>query len=411
MMLCRFRRVILLTLASLLSGCALYKDSGDWEGIRPKALHEGHIIVMIPDARSALAEEVTADLATRHRVKYLGGYWMSSINARCEMFDVPEGTGIDRVVAALSAEDRVSHAQRTQRFTTFADALSYANYQYAPDQLGASELHRWTRGSGIRIAVVDTGADRYHPALRGVGLTVRDYVQSGDKGIDFDRDRHGTAVLGVIAAHNDDLRGISGIAPDAEFLLIKACWHPTENSFKARCSSVSLARAIDFAINADVDIINLSLAGPPDELITSLLDEAERRQILTVAAAGASLAETQAYPASLDNVIGVISSDKRGDFDTPTWTTGDAVVVAPGEEVITLAPGGGYELRSGSSLSSAHVAGLLALLIDPDTRPSPKQVRAALFGTGQPASTTVTQAAFAIKPDALAAYLDLRQLH
>ena len=394
-----------------LAGCASTSDHNDVKRTMPMKLGGRQIVAAIPVSPNTTVTDLIAELAQQNGVSVMSDFPLESIGVRCAVFMAPTNVDMSAVIAKLESDPRVAFAQPNRAFETFANAAPYDAIRYAPRELGAGELHRWTTGRGVRIAVIDTGADRRHPALRGARIVAKDFVQREQLG--FDDDRHGTAVVGVLSARSHTGSNAWGLAPDAEVLAIKACSQSQPQSDKARCSSWTIAQAIDYAMEADASIINLSLGGPPDRLIATLLKEAERRQILTVAAAGEASSEAEAFPASLKSVIGVIASNVRGEFSAPVWVARSALVMmAPGEDVITLSPGGGYELRSGSSLASAHVAGLLALLLDARAGVSALEVRETLFGTGRAISVDAKRtAAYITRPDGIAAFHKLRMTY
>lgn len=134
---------------------------------------------------------------------------------------------------------------------------------------GADLAHRWATGQGVKVAVVGTGVDTKHPDLHGRIIRTINFVEGGER--TFARDSHGIAVAGVIAATADNEVGIFGIAPQADIVVVKACWQPAPGTQEAVCSSWTLAKAIDFTILVRAQILNLSLAGPPDPLLARFL--------------------------------------------------------------------------------------------------------------------------------------------
>jgi subtilisin family serine protease len=196
------------------------------------------------------------------------------------------------------------------------------------------------------VTIIDTGADINHPELRTQISTHHDFTGISD----FADDAHGTAVAGVIGAASGNGIGMTGIAPDADLTVLRACWY-TDGKAKAVCDSFTLAKALTHALESDTDVINLSLAGPHDPLLGRILSLALDNGIVVVAAA----AKTPGFPAS---VPGVIVVDSQVDE-----TAEAAQLVAPGEGILVPVPGGGFDYASGSSLSAAHVSGVAALLI------------------------------------------------
>src|SRR5262249_55725150 len=92
------------------------------------------------------------------------------------------------------------------------------------------------------------------------------------------------------------------------------------------------------------------------------------------------------FPASLDPVIAVIASDVHGELRAPAGLARPGLLAAPGIDVLTTSPHGGYDFRSGSSLAAAHGSGVAALLLERDPRPTGTAVRALLAETARPAA-------------------------
>ena len=207
-----------------------------------------------------------------------------------------------------------------------------------------------SRGASVRVAVIDTGVDVDHPDLPA-HLMTRNFVDN-DAGA-FQDDAHGTAVAGVIAAIPDNGIGIAGIAPDVRLFVFKACWRSSPTGAKATCNSFTLAQALSAAIEEHVDIINLSLAGPSDPLLTRLVDRAAAAGIIVVGAVPPD-GQRRTFPTDIASVIAVDAIE--------SGHSNSGILRAPGLDVISLAPHGHYDFYSGSSLATAEVSGLVALL-------------------------------------------------
>jgi len=173
--------------------------------------------------------------------------------------------------------------------------------QYKHNAAFVRELHRWSTGQGIDAAIIDTGIDRHHPELQQQITQAHNFV--GDSKEQFNKDIHVTAVAGIIAAQANNHHGIVGLAPDAKLWALKACWQLERQSSSARCNSFTLASALSFAIDKDVDIINISLAGPSDPLIARLVAAAIDSGIIVVAAD--PVITNERFPAKLKGVIAV----------------------------------------------------------------------------------------------------------
>jgi len=241
-----------------------------------------------------------------------------------------------------------------------------ARLQVALREMAVIDAQRRTRGAGVQVAVIDTGVDFEHPDLRGQVVVRRNFVD-GDFGR-FAHDTHGTEVSGVIAALADNGIGIVGIAPQARIIALKACWQ-TSAGAAAACNSFTLAQALEAAIVARAAIVNMSLAGPPDPLLSRLIEQGAAQGTIFVGAAAHTPAGS--FPADLPQVLAVDAAEE---------TSGKPHhLQAPGHDVLTLVSGGHYDFASGSSLAAAEVSGIVALLLTQDPHLGAPQIRSLLL--------------------------------
>ncbi|HRE56081.1 MAG TPA: S8 family serine peptidase, partial [Candidatus Competibacter sp.] len=161
------------------------------------------------------------------------------------------------------------------------------------------------------------------------------------------------------------------------------CWYSEPNAAKARCSSWTVAKAVDYAINHRIRVMNLSLGGRTDDLLARLLAAAEQNSIVVVVAARENAGDP-GFPASLDTVIPVVACDMNGAIVRPQWPAIPFAAAAPGVDVVAPAPQARYALLSGSSLAAAHVTGVVALLLQQTPRATPEQLRTVLRATAKP---------------------------
>jgi subtilisin family serine protease len=158
--------------------------------------------------------------------------------------------------------------------------------------------------------------------------------------------------------------GIAGVAPLARLLALRACWQAAATD--TRCSSLTLSLALSAALDHDAQVINLSLGGPPDRLLQRLIETAQSRGIVVVAARNGK-ARDGGFPAALPGVIAV------GDSPPAAPAQG---VTAPGTDVLATLPPSRWGIVSGSSYAAAHVSGLVALVLEARLRQGPLRVRA-----------------------------------
>ncbi len=275
------------------------------------------------------------------------------LHMHCAVLKIPEGADRSSLLAGMLADPRVKLAQPLQTFSTRTGYNDpYVELQRGFRQMDVIDAHSWSSGEGVKVAIIDTGADTEHQDLRGRIAVADNFVDSDSE--QFRRDRHGTEMAGVIAAVANNHEGIVGVAPDARLLLFKACWQLRADADAANCNSFTLARALVAALDARVQIVNLSLVGPDDPLLRGLIVEGMRRGILFVGAAS-DTAEGRPGLSQLPGVIEVASVERHA--------PSDAAVYAPGNDILTLMPGGHYDFASGDSIATAEVTGVVALLL------------------------------------------------
>jgi hypothetical protein len=304
---------------------------------------------------SLAARRMMRALENDYGLREVSAWPIDPLHMHCAVLEVPEGTDRSTVLAALAHDRRIKLAEPLQSFATRGEPYNdpYVGLQRGFQQMDVADAHPWSRGEGVRVAIIDTGADTEHPDLRGNVAAATNFVDSDDQ--QFRHDRHGTEMAGVIAAIANNGEGIVGIAPGARLLLFKACWQGRLDADAARCNSFTLARALVAAFDAHAQIINLSLAGPADPLLTDLIREGLRRGMLFVGAAPPDLSEGNEGLLHQPGVIEVASTGSQSTLGTALY--------APGREILTLLPGGHYDFASGDSIATAQVSGVLALLL------------------------------------------------
>ncbi|HMA00629.1 MAG TPA: S8 family serine peptidase [Steroidobacteraceae bacterium] len=302
------------------------------------------------------AQRLLHGLEREYGMREITAWPIAPLHMHCAVLEIPAGADRAAVLAALSRDVRVRIAQPLQNFTTQTSVSyddPYVDLQRGFQRMDVPNAHPWSRGEGVRVAIIDTGADDLHPDLRGAIAQTANFVDS-DVG-QFRRDRHGTELAGIIAAVANNGEGIVGIAPGARLSIFKACWQLHDDADSARCNSYTLARALTAALDSRAQVVNLSLAGPADPLLRQLIEEGLRRGILFVGAAPPEAAQAENPLLQLEGVIEVADDGVLGGPGAP--------LRAPGREILTLLPGGRYDFASGTSVATAHVTGIVALLL------------------------------------------------
>ena len=336
-------------------------------------------------------EHTLNQLASEHGLQRIEGWPIGSLDVYCEVFEVPETAAVDAVIDRLAADPRVDLVQRMHIFETLASRYDdpYAEMQSAVRDLGVEQAHRFATGRGVTVAVIDSGVDVNHRDLDGRVSVVDDLVKSPKA--PSHGEVHGTAVAGIIASVVNNSEGIIGVAPGVDIAALRACWPVAGDSSESHCSSFTLAQALEVAISLEPHIINLSLAGPFDPLLSRLLDKAIQQGAVVVAAYPEHDNQSAGFPASHPRVIVAHSSSTVTDSIAPY------TLAAPATEILTTIPDSGYAFLSGNSLAAAHVSGVLALLMERNPEIDVEQVVRLLTDTSiYSGSTTSIHACFAL---------------
>lgn len=258
--------------------------------------------------------------------------------------------------------------------------------QWAPTILRLAQAHTVTQGEGITVAILDTGVDHFHPALAGRLAAGYDFVDMDD-----DPSEVGEYYLDPAYGHGTHVAGIIALtAPEATLMPVRVL--DKDGVGNVWVLAEALAYAVDPdknpATNDGADIINMSLGTTrPTNLLAEIIaditcgggesddddDEEENSDsclglagngVVVVAAAGNRGAAIAEYPAAEQQpgLLAVAAStpgDELADFSSfGSWVQ----VAAPGENVRSSVPGGGYGTWSGTSMAAPFAAGMAALM-------------------------------------------------
>ncbi|MGB8021381.1 MAG: S8 family serine peptidase, partial [Candidatus Nanopelagicales bacterium] len=230
----------------------------------------------------------------------------------------------------------------------------YGEYQWGLVAVGAESAWAVTRGSGVKVAVVDTGVDASHPDLSGRTLT---QINLTDDGQTRDPNGHGTHVAGIIAASLDG-SGVAGLANQVSILPVRVL------DAAGYGDDATVAEGIIRAADAGAKVLNLSVGGAYSPVLAESVAYAVGRGATVVAAGGNEYQDGNptTYPAALPGVIGVSSINSGG---ASSWfaNTGSYIdLTAPGEDILSTVPGADWSFASGTSMAAPFVAASAALV-------------------------------------------------
>ena len=249
--------------------------------------------------------------------------------------------------------------------------------QWGLTAIGAPSVWTISRGVGVTVAVIDSGSGP-HPDLDAnldAGRTMFGFIDSAGE-IDVDVAGHGSHVAGIIAAVADNAIGGSGVAPQSRILPIRVL------DSLGSGDSKDVSKAVRFAVDSGVRVINLSLGGSTESTsLTAAIQYAVDRNVLVVAAAGNGAADsTPKWPGASDLTIAVTAVDRYNSV-TSFDQRGDYIdIAAPGSSILSTASND-YKIQSGTSMAAAFVSGAAALLFAAQPSITALQVRDVLQRT------------------------------
>lgn len=316
-------------------------------------------------AGRAARRQIAETVAAQYDLSIIDRWPMPALGVDCFVMAARGDAVIGSLVEKLSLDPRVESAQSMHLFHVLAYNDPLYPLQPSAKLWHLSELHKIATGKDVRVAQIDTGVETDHPDLDGRKVETRNFVDAGP-GV---AEEHGTAVAGIIIATGNNGIGIVGVAPEARLFALRACWETAERVQPAVCSSFTLAKALQFALEANAQVINLSLGGPHDRLLERLLDNALARGVAVVGAADPHVRDG-GFPASHPGVLAIAGDDAQD--------VAADILRAPGRDIPTTVVGHRWDFVSGASFAAAHMTGLVALLRELAPDLPAQQIRALL---------------------------------
>jgi serine protease len=280
------------------------------------------------------------------------------------------------VLAGFEQQNREGYEDRLPvRIAAVPNDTSYGKQDYLR-LIGAEAAWDVARENmNIKIAIVDTGVDLDHPDLKdnlvpGINLIDRRLPPRDDNG-------HGTQVAGILAAVTGNNRGVSGLLWKAQIMPIKAL------DPNGRGDEEKLVEAIRYAVDHGAKIVVLSVGLIADDPnLRNIVQYAEDRGVLLVAATGNDEGNVVRYPAGYPTVLAVGGVTEGKTIERRSNYGPEIDIVAPWT-VFTTAIGGRYEIKDGTSMAAPQAAGVAALIWSKYPQMKPYEVRSHIRQTAE----------------------------
>nr|WP_255688192.1 S8 family peptidase [Pontibacillus sp. HN14] len=280
-----------------------------------------------------------------------------------------------KAVEALKKNPNVAYIEEDANVQAYGQTTPWGIPAINADDVQASG----NSGSGIKVAVLDSGISASHEDLQVAGGA--SFVD-GEPDPFNDGNGHGTHVAGTIAGVNNSL-GVIGVAPSAELYAVKVLNSSGSGSYSG------IAKGIEWAVDNNIDVVNMSLGGSRGSTtLEQAMDQAYQQGVLLIAAAGNEGSKgkknTIGYPAKYASVVAVGAVDESLNRASFSSVGEELEVMAPGANIYSTLPGNTYGSYNGTSMASPHVAGAAALILAEDSSLTNQEVRSLLNSTTTP---------------------------
>lgn len=272
---------------------------------------------------------------------------------------------LQKTLVRYKADPRVERAEidHVRRAAGTPSDTSYSS-QWALPKIGWQQVFgTYSVARSTKVAILDSGIDATHPDLAGRVIEGTSIIIPGDSKGWTDATGHGTMMAGIIAAVTDNSAGIAGVAPGGVKVMPVTVLDASGTGHDS-----DIIRGIQWAVINGADVILMPFSNPTfSQALQDAITAAWSSGVVLVAATGNDRSSTPTFPSGNSGVVGVSATDQTDALYASSNYGTNVFLAAPGVDIYSTAIGGTYGYITGTSASSAIVAGVAAFMkaVDP----------------------------------------------
>lgn len=303
---------------------------------------------------------------------------------------------VDNAIAKLESNENIEFIEKDQVYTNdyvIGDYIDDAKNEELYHLNLVKSVEAWqllakNDHEKVKVAVIDTGADIQHEDLKNVinkDLSVRITADGIICPLRADNGIHGTHVSGIIAAEVNNEVGVAGVGSALDNSVVDLIGIGCDMGDGGSFSTLSVYRAIKYAVENGARVINMSLGGQgdPNNIYQNAVTLAVNSGCVVVCAAGNDDSNDYYYPSDCTDAISVIALDETGENRASFSNYGASKnkISAPGQPIYNTIPDNQYEYLAGTSMASPVVASIAAMVVSVNPMLTANEVRDIIYNS------------------------------
>lgn len=302
----------------------------------------GELMLVSADMRAA--KRAASDL-TRYGAQIKTRTMLKNLGLVMSVFRLPEGEDTRALIQQIQTDLPSLQTDTNQRYQ-----LQNRRKTYGASMVRWPQTLTCVAQNTLRVGVIDTPVNTAHPALLGADIQARSFITGEPASA-----THGTAVASILVGRG----GFAGLLPQAQ---VSAAGVFRQRGKQVEATTDSLLQALDWLVQQQVAVINLSLGGEHNRVLAQAIQQVLASNIALVAAAGNSGPEAPpVYPAAQAGVIAVTAVDAAGRLYGQANHGGYIQFAAPGVDIWAADGEQGGQYHTGTSFAAPYLTAALAL--------------------------------------------------